>query len=100
MVRLGMREEVLRAPHLWYCTTCRTCEDRCPQKVPFFRILNVLKNMAAEEGCAPPAWIEQTKQVMRSGRVFPEENSKDHPLMKRMLEASEIARFARDGGSP
>lgn len=70
MVRLGMRKNVLSSPHIWYCATCHNCEQRCPQNVKFFSILNVLKNMAAEEGYAPPSWVEQTRQVMKTGIVF------------------------------
>jgi len=73
MVGLGMKKQVLSSPYIWYCTTCHNCEQRCPQNVKFFNVLNVLKNMAAKEGYAPPAWIEQTKQVMKTGLVFPTE---------------------------
>ncbi len=70
MVRLGMKKEILSSPYIWYCATCHNCEERCPQNVKFFNILNVLKNLAAKEGYAPPAWVEQTKQVMKTGIVF------------------------------
>jgi heterodisulfide reductase subunit C len=70
MVRLGMRERVLGSPHIWYCATCHNCEQRCPQNVRFFNVLNVLKNMAAKEGYAPSVWVEQTKQVIKTGMVF------------------------------
>ncbi len=71
MVKLGMRKQVLSSPYIWYCATCHNCEQRCPQNVKFFNILNVLKNMAAGEGYAPPAWVEQTEQVTKNGMVFP-----------------------------
>lgn len=70
MVKLGMREEVLASPYIWYCTTCHNCEQHCPQNVKFFNILNVLKNMAAKKGYAPNAWVEQTKQIIKTGLVF------------------------------
>lgn len=70
MVNLGMRERVLSSAYIWYCATCHTCEQRCPQNVKFFSVLNVLKNMAAAEGYAPPSWVNQTKQVMQTGIVF------------------------------
>jgi len=74
MVRLGMRKEVLSSPYIWYCATCRNCVERCPQNVKFFNILNVLKNMAAKEGYVPAAWVEQTKQVIKTGIVFATED--------------------------
>lgn len=71
MVKLGMKEEVLSSPFIWYCTTCHNCEQHCPQNVKFFNILNVLKNMAAKEGYAPSPWVEQTQQIMQTGIIFP-----------------------------
>ena len=71
MVRLGMRRQILSGPYIWYCATCHNCEQRCPQNVGYFNVLNVLKNMAAKEGYAPPAWVEQTRQVAKTGIVFP-----------------------------
>ena len=71
MVKLGMKREVLGNPLIWCCTTCRSCEQHCPQNVRFFSILNVLKNMASEAGYAPSPWVEQTQQVMRTGLAFP-----------------------------
>ena len=79
MVKLGMRKEVLSSPYIWYCVTCHNCEQRCPQNVKFFNILNVLKNMAAKEGYAPTSWVEQTQQIMQTGIIFP----KDEELAKK-----------------
>jgi heterodisulfide reductase subunit C len=84
MVRLGMKKQVLSSSYIWYCTTCHNCEQRCPQNIKFFNVLNVLKNMAAKEGYAPPAWVEQTKQVMKTGIVFPTEED----LLKKREELS------------
>jgi len=75
MVNLGMKERVLSSPHIWYCTTCLECEESCPQRVNFFQVLSVLKNMAAREGYAPPCWVNQTKQVMQTGIVFATEEA-------------------------
>jgi len=75
MVNLGMRGRVLSSPYIWYCTTCLECEQHCPQNVNFFNVLNVLKNMAAKEGYAPPSWVNQTRQVMQTGVVFATEEA-------------------------
>lgn len=77
MVKLGMRQEVLSSPYIWYCVTCHNCEQRCPQNVGFFKILNVLKNMAAKNGYAPPSWVEQTQLIMQTGTIFPKDEELD-----------------------
>lgn len=84
MVKLGMREEVLTSPYIWYCTTCHNCEQHCPQNVKFFNILNVLKNMAAKKGYAPNPWVEQTKQIIKTGLVF----TTDEALFKKRISFS------------
>ncbi len=104
MVRLGMRKELLSSPYIWYCATCHNCEQHCPQNVKFFNILNVIKNIAAKEDYAPRAWVEQAKQVMTTGIVFPTEDGwvkkreklslpslkEDHPKLKKIIEQTGI----------
>jgi heterodisulfide reductase subunit C len=75
MVKLGMKQDVLSSPFIWCCTTCHNCEQHCPQNVQFYNILNVLKNMAAKEGYAPSPWVEQTRQLIQTGLVFPVDES-------------------------
>ena len=104
MVRLGMRKEILSSPYIWYCATCRNCVERCPQNVKFFNVLNVLKNMAAKEGYAPLAWVQQAKQVMATGIVFATEEEwvrrrekfslpplrEDHQNLRKLIELTGI----------
>lgn len=59
MVNLGMRERVLSSPHIWYCSNCGLCEERCPQNVRFFSALEVLKEMAIKEGYPAPVSIDE-----------------------------------------
>ena len=75
MINLGMRKSLLASPYIWYCATCHNCEEFCPQDVKFFNVLNVVKNIAAGEGYAPPSWVNQTRQVMKTGIVFPSEEA-------------------------
>jgi len=99
---LGMRKRILSSPYIWYCATCHNCEQRCPQNVKFFNILNVLKNMAAKESYAPAAWVEQARQVTKTGIVFSTKKSwvkkreelslpslkKEHPKLKKIVEST------------
>ena len=75
MINLGMKESLLSNPCIWYCATCHNCEEFCPQDVKFFNVLNVVKNIAAREGYAPASWVNQTRQVMKTGIVFPTEEA-------------------------
>ncbi|MEW5802012.1 MAG: 4Fe-4S dicluster domain-containing protein [bacterium] len=75
MIHLGMRRELLSSECIWYCATCHTCELRCPQKVKFFDILNILRNLATQGGYAPAAWLSQVRQLRQTGLVFPTEEA-------------------------
>jgi len=77
MVKLGMREEVLTSPYIWYCTT-----------------------WAAKKGNAPNPWIEQTKQIMKTGIVFPTdeelvEKRKSFSLPDLKLDGSKVKKIIK-----
>ena len=59
MVNLGMRERALSSPYIWYCSDCWICEQRCPQKVKFSSVWDVLKDIATKEGYPPPVSINE-----------------------------------------
>ncbi len=48
--QLGLKEEILTSNDLWDCTTCYSCEERCPREVPIVDIIISLRNMAVAEG--------------------------------------------------
>ena len=47
---LGLREEVVSDPALWMCTTCYTCQERCPRSVKIVDIIKMARNEAAKAG--------------------------------------------------
>ena len=70
MVILGMRKEVLSSPVIWLCSTCYTCYERCPQDVRVTEVMNVLKNMATEEGHVPPNLKIQPGLLSQFGQLY------------------------------
>lgn len=52
-ILLGMREEVLKSPVIWYCMMCYRCHSRCPQEVNFPDIMRALRYLAVKYGYAP-----------------------------------------------
>lgn len=67
---LGMKEKVLAGSLLWFCATCFTCQETCPQGVNFTEIMFALKNMATEAGCFPPAMSAQIELLETHGRLY------------------------------
>ena len=70
MALLGMRKQVLESDFIWFCSTCYTCHERCPQEVQIAQIMNVLKNIASREGYAHPAYIRQADTIRSLGRLY------------------------------
>ncbi len=59
MILLGMREQVLSSKVIWLCLRCYTCTANCPHDVDFSNIMMSLREMAIEEGYAPPDILEK-----------------------------------------
>jgi heterodisulfide reductase subunit C len=70
MAQLGLRERVLKSDTLWLCAACFTCTDRCPQDVEVASVIRVLRNLAAEKGCMPQVFKDQTASVLESGYAY------------------------------
>jgi heterodisulfide reductase subunit C len=71
MALLGLKEDVLGSDTLWLCSSCYTCQERCPNDVSITDFLTLLKNMAIEEGHAPQGIRAQEDLVRTHGRIYP-----------------------------
>jgi heterodisulfide reductase subunit C len=71
MALLGLRDDVLGSEELWLCTSCYTCQERCPNDVSITDFLTLLKNMAMKEGKAPTGIRAQEDLVRSQGRIYP-----------------------------
>ncbi len=69
MALLGMKERVLSSDFIWLCTTCFTCQERCPQDVRITELMRAITNLAVKEGYIHPSLAEQVKAVGSSGRL-------------------------------
>ncbi len=68
---LGLREEVISDPALWMCTTCYTCQERCPRSVTIVDIIKFARNEAAHAGFMADAHKATGKFVIESGHGVP-----------------------------
>ncbi len=53
MIHLGQREKVLGSKTIWMCIGCEACGTRCPNQIRLAPVMDVLRQMAIEEGYAP-----------------------------------------------
>ncbi len=49
MVQLGLTDELLESPSIWYCLQCETCGARCPNEISIAGLTRALRELAMEE---------------------------------------------------
>jgi heterodisulfide reductase subunit C len=57
MIQLGQKERVLSSQAIWMCIGCEACGTRCPNQIRLAPVMDVLREMALEEGYAPETAI-------------------------------------------
>jgi len=53
MIQLGQKERVLSSKTIWMCIGCEACGTRCPNDIRLAPVMDVLRQMALDEGYAP-----------------------------------------------
>ena len=43
MVRMGLKDEVLKSASIWLCASCETCTTRCPNGIDVAKIIDTLR---------------------------------------------------------
>lgn len=84
----GLRDEALSTDDLWNCTTCYTCQERCPRKVKSTDIVRVLRNLAVKEGHMRPEHIRVCELFFKHGHAVP--INEDTKAARRRLALSEL----------
>ena len=69
MVILGFREAVLSGRLPWYCLSCFTCLDRCPQGGDIGEVMFTIRNLATREGNVPSGIVTQAESLIKTGRI-------------------------------
>jgi heterodisulfide reductase subunit C len=66
MAQLGLKTQVLSSPTIWLCLSCVTCTARCPKEVDLAHIMDVLRELAIQEGIEIP----QKQKIKLFERLF------------------------------
>jgi len=74
MIKNGFKEEALKSFTIWLCSSCYTCQVRCPAKIKITDIMYALKRKAIEEEIYPSRLSipvldkEMSKLIAKYGR--------------------------------
>lgn len=69
--QMGLKEDALKDDALWDCTTCYTCFERCPRKVPTTDAVRVIRNLAFRSGVANPRHLAVCGYLFKFGHAVP-----------------------------
>lgn len=72
--RSGLEEEILSDNNLWNCTTCYTCQERCPRKVHTTDIVRIVRNLAVKHGYIMEAHRRVCENLFNYGHAVPINN--------------------------
>src|SRR3972149_10864656 len=70
MIIIGFKNEVLSTQLPWYCLSCFTCLDRCPQGGDVGEVMFAIRNLAVSDGNVPPGVFAQAKSLYETTRVI------------------------------
>jgi heterodisulfide reductase subunit C len=69
MIILGLRSDLFAGQLPWYCLSCFTCLDRCPQGGDVGEAMFAIRNLAVKEGNVPAGILVQAESLFETGRV-------------------------------
>ncbi len=68
---LGLEDEALTDPDLWFCTTCYSCTDRCPRDLAPTDVIMAMRNLAARRDIVPVNFLKTVQAIYSSGHGVP-----------------------------
>ncbi len=63
--------DVLHDKDLWACTTCYTCQERCPREIRIADAILAIRTIAVHEGLMLPEHIRVSQLVLQYGHAVP-----------------------------
>jgi heterodisulfide reductase subunit C len=57
MIQLGQKDKALGSKAIWMCIGCEACGTRCPNDIRLAPVMDVLRQMALDEGYEPETAI-------------------------------------------
>lgn len=75
LLQLGRKGDILKSRSIWLCVSCQACTTRCPNNIEVAAVMEVLRQMAQEQGYVNDKHVDQffsafLDSVQKHGRVF------------------------------
>jgi heterodisulfide reductase subunit C len=63
--------DILHDKDLWMCTTCYTCQERCPRDIRIADTIMTVRTIAVHKGIMLPAHRKVSQLVLKYGHAVP-----------------------------
>lgn len=75
LLRLGLRDQVMKSRTFWLCTQCYACQVRCPRGILISETMRNLRQWAVAQGFeVPPALLQLRDAVKATYNILNEDN--------------------------
>ncbi len=82
-------KSVLSDINLWFCSTCYTCQERCPRNLPVTDLILKLRNIAVEEGEILETHLNLCKVFYDTGHGVPV-NAPEHQAWRELRKSLDL----------
>jgi len=86
MVRLGMKEDVLSSRTFWLCTTCKSCQVRCPRDIPITDTMIALKEYATRVDVNVPEGMKVFGETIATRYNISGDDNKNRQIWSQNLD--------------
>ena len=85
MVRLGMKGDILSSRTFWLCTTCKSCQVRCPRGIPIADTMIALKEYATRVDVNVPEGMKMFGETIATSHNISGDDNKNRQIWSQNL---------------
>jgi len=86
MVNLGLRDEVLNSRTYWLCTTCKSCQVRCPRGIDIMESMIALKEYSVDKEVNIPEGMMAFGDAIATDYNISGDDNKERQIWSQNLE--------------
>jgi heterodisulfide reductase subunit D len=86
MVNLGLRDEVLNSRTYWLCTTCKSCQVRCPRGINIMEGMIALKEYSVNKAINVPEGMVSFGDTIVADYNISGDNNKERQIWSQNLD--------------
>jgi heterodisulfide reductase subunit D len=86
MVNLGLRDEVLNSRTYWLCTTCKSCQVRCPRGIDIMDSMIALKEYSVDQATNVPEGMIPFGETIAGDHNISGDDNKNRQIWSQNLD--------------